>query len=72
MSTRYQFRIRSRRGLVVDRLLIQGRNRAHAETKIRQMYVDCQILDCIEDAQPHRPGEMLTMGPSHYNGHASA
>ena len=64
MTIRYQFRILSRRGLVVDRLLIQGRNRTHAEAKIRQMYTDCQILDCIEDAQPHRPGEMLTMGPS--------
>lgn len=64
MTTRYQFWILSRRGLVIDRLLIQGRSRAHAEGKVRQMYVDCQILGCIEGAQPHRTGEMLTMGPA--------
>lgn len=62
MSTRYQFRIRNRQGLVLDRLLIQGRDRGHAEAKIRQMYVDCEILECVEGARPRGVGEMLTMG----------
>lgn len=63
MTLRYQFRILSRRGLVIDRLLVQGRSRAHAEGKVRQMYMDCQILDCIEGAQPRAIGEMITMRP---------
>lgn len=44
-TTKYGFRIRTRQGLVVENLLIHGRDEADAERKLRQMYLHCQILD---------------------------
>ena len=44
MLTKYGFRIRTRVGLVVDNLLIPGRDAAEAERKLRQIYRDCEIL----------------------------
>jgi len=44
MLTKYGFRIRTRVGLVVDNLLIPGRDAAEAERKLRQIYRDCIIL----------------------------
>lgn len=46
-TTRYGFRIRTRHGLVVENLLIHGRDEADAERKLRQMYQHCQIMECI-------------------------
>lgn len=48
---KFGFRIRTRSGLPVDNLVIQGRDRADAERKLRQVYRHCEILDCsvIED-----------------------
>lgn len=52
-NTKFAFRIRTRHGLVVDRLTIQGRDEADAEKKLRQMYQHCQILECsIRSAAP--------------------
>ena len=45
--TKYGFRIRTRVGLVVDNLFIHGQNEADAQRKLRQMYRDCEILDCV-------------------------
>lgn len=45
--TKYAFRIRTRVGLVVDRLMIHGRDEREAQKKLRQMYRDCEILECI-------------------------
>jgi hypothetical protein len=42
---KYGFRIKTRVGLVVDNLLIPGRDAAEAERKLRQIYRDCEILD---------------------------
>jgi len=42
---KYRFRIQTRLGFKVDNLLIHARDRSHAETKIRQMYLDCAIVD---------------------------
>ena len=42
--TKYGFRIRTRSGLVVDNLLIHGRDEADAERKLMQMYQHCKIL----------------------------
>lgn len=50
--TKYQFRIRTRSGLVVDKLLIHGRDEIDAERKLRQMYQHCRILQCTV----HQPG----------------
>jgi hypothetical protein len=43
---KYGFRIRTRTGLVVDKLLIYGRDEIDAERKLRQMYQHCNILQC--------------------------
>ncbi len=47
VMTKYGFRIRTRVGLVVDNLMIHGRDEAEAERKLRQMYRDCEILQRI-------------------------
>ena len=44
-TTKFGFRIRTRQGLVVENLMIHGRDEADAERKLRQMYLHCQILD---------------------------
>lgn len=43
--SKYGFRIKTRIGLIVDNLLIPGRDPADAERKLRQIYRDCEILD---------------------------
>lgn len=45
--TKYAFRIRTRVGLVVENLLIHGRDEGDAQKKLRQMYQGCEILDCV-------------------------
>lgn len=45
LLTKYGFRIRTRAGLVVDNLLIPGRDVAEAERKLRQIYRECEILE---------------------------
>jgi hypothetical protein len=50
---KYGFRIRTRSGLIVDNLLIHGRDEADAERKLRQMYQYCEILACTM----HEPGK---------------
>ncbi len=44
---KYAFRIRTRVGMVVDHLMIPGQNEEEASRKLRQIYRDCQILDCV-------------------------
>lgn len=46
LVAKYGFRIRTRIGLVVDNLMIYGRDESEARSKLRQMYRDCEILDC--------------------------
>lgn len=41
---RYGFRIRTRLGLVVDPVVIPGRDEADAERKVRQIYRGCEII----------------------------
>ena len=45
-TTKFCFRIRTRQGLVVESLLIHGRDETDAERKLRQMYINCEILAC--------------------------
>ncbi len=45
--TKYSFRIRTRIGLVVDNLMIHGHDELDAQRKLRQIYRDCEILDCV-------------------------
>lgn len=44
--TKYGFRIRTRQGLVVDNLMIHGRDEQDAQRKLRQMYRDCEVIEC--------------------------
>ena len=44
-TTKYGFRIRTRQGLIVEHLMIHGRDEADAERKLRQMYLHCEILE---------------------------
>lgn len=45
--TKYGFRIRTRVGFVVDKLMIPGRDHDEAQRKLRQIYRDCEILECV-------------------------
>jgi hypothetical protein len=45
---KYGFRIRTRSGSLVENLQVQAGDRPGAEAKIRQIYRDCEILDCQE------------------------
>lgn len=45
--TKYGFRIRTRVGLVINNLMIHGRDPEEAQRKLRQMYRDCEIIECI-------------------------
>lgn len=44
-TQKFGFRIRTRHGLVVEHLLIHGRDEADAERKLRQIYQHCEILE---------------------------
>jgi len=45
--TKYAFRIRTRLGVVVDNLMIHGRDEFEAQRKLQQVYRDCQIIECV-------------------------
>jgi len=45
-TTKYGFRIRTRDGLVVENLMIHGRDEADAQRKLAQMYRQCEVLEC--------------------------
>ena len=45
---KFGFKIRTRGGSVVENLQVQARDRAEAEEKIRQIYHQCEILECQE------------------------
>lgn len=45
--TKYAFRIRTRLGVVVDNLMIHGRDEFEAQRKLQQMYRGCQIIECV-------------------------
>jgi hypothetical protein len=51
--TKYGFRISTRGGLIVDKLLIHGKDESDAERKLRQMYRHCRILQCTV----YKPGK---------------
>ena len=44
-TTKYAFRIRTRQGLVVENLMIHGRDEADAQRKLTQMYRHCEVLE---------------------------
>jgi hypothetical protein len=44
---KYGFRIRTRVGMVVEHLMIPAETEEDAARKLRQIYRDCQILNCV-------------------------
>jgi hypothetical protein len=50
-TTKYGFRIRTRDGLMIENLMIHGRDEGDAQRKLMQMYRHCEVLEC----QPQRP-----------------
>ena len=61
LITKFGFRIRTRVGLVVDHLMIHGRDEDEAKRKLRQMYRDCEVLECV----CHRGGMRMPMMTSY-------
>jgi hypothetical protein len=53
-TTKFAFRIRTRHGLLVEHLMIHGRDETDAERKLRQMYPHCEILErgVVQPATP--------------------
>jgi len=51
---KFGFKIRTRGGLPVDNLVVQARDRADAERKILQMYLQCEIIECRQIAAAAR------------------
>lgn len=46
-TTKYGFKIRTRSGMVVERLAIHAKDEAEATRKLERMYPHCRILECI-------------------------
>ena len=51
---RYGFNIKTRTGQRVENISIMAGSLADAERRLRQMYLQCQILDYREQAVPRR------------------
>jgi hypothetical protein len=51
---RYGFNIKTRTGQRVDNISIMAGSQADAERRLRQMYLQCEIVDCREQAVPRR------------------
>jgi hypothetical protein len=63
--TKYAFRIKTRLGVVVNNLLIHGRDEIDAQNKLRQIYPRCQILDCVCHLGTVRVPVQFEAGNSH-------
>ena len=48
---KFAFKIKTRGGMVVDNLVVAGRDRTEAEHKVNQIYHQCEILECQEMQQ---------------------
>lgn len=51
---RYGFHIRTRTGQRVDNISIIAASQSDAERRLRQMYMQCEIVECREQAVPRR------------------
>jgi hypothetical protein len=51
---RYGFNIRTRTGQRVDNILIMAGTQHDAERRLRQMYMQCEIVECREQSVPRR------------------
>jgi len=48
--TRYGFNIRTKSGQPVDNIVIMAATQPDAERRLRQMYHQCEIVECREQA----------------------
>ena len=60
-SPKYGFRIQTRRGVVVENLLIAGKDEPDGEPKLHQIYQGCEILEA-----KHQVFQMPRNGPVNY------
>jgi len=51
---KFGFKIKTRGGMIVENLAVQARTREEAESRIRQIYQHCEILECNELATGNR------------------
>jgi hypothetical protein len=51
---RYGFNIRTKHGQRVENILIMAATQSDAERRLRQMYHQCQIVECQEQSVPRR------------------
>lgn len=51
---RYGFNIRTRHGQRVENILIMAATQGDAERRLRQMYMQCEIVECLEQRVPQR------------------
>ena len=52
--TRYGFSIKTRYGQRVENIHIMAGTQGDAERRLRQMYQQCEIIECREQAVPRR------------------
>lgn len=52
--TRYGFAIKTRYGQRVENIHIMAGTQGDAERRLRQMYHQCEIIECREQAVPRR------------------
>lgn len=53
---KFGFAIKTRDGQMVESLFIAGQNQADAERKLRQMYLNCQVIRCSATPMDMRRG----------------
>ncbi|MFO1414777.1 MAG: hypothetical protein U1F10_12890 [Burkholderiales bacterium] len=51
---RYGFIIRTKHGQRVDNIMIMAATQGDAERRLRQMYYQCEIVECAERSVPRR------------------
>ena len=51
---RYGFNIRTKHGQRVDNIMIMAATQGDAERRLRQMYYQCEIVECNERSVPRR------------------
>ena len=64
---RYGFNIRTKTGQRVDNIQIMAATSGDAERRLRQMYVQCEIIERREQSVPRRSD---ALAPEHRSSHA--
>ena len=51
---RYGFNIKTRHGQRVETIMIMAASQNDAERRLRQMYLQCEIIECVTQSVPRR------------------